>query len=91
MDNKDCKKIMFPNIEMNDECNLEHAVEVLQGYGIRVEDDNANYRSVCDVMVDICRTFRFWRELGIREDEFKLRKYIILKSLVGVKYMNELY
>lgn len=71
--------------------NLEYTIKVLQNYGIQVIDNNMKYRSVCDVMTDICRTFRFWRSLNISREEFEFRKYNIFKALVGMIYIKELY
>lgn len=71
----------------SDVIEIDHVEEVLNNFGIVVRNENG-YRSINEIMQDIYSKFKRMR-FTMDKEEFEITKNFILRTLLGIKLMNE--
>ena len=61
------------------------------GYGIALIDNDGHPRPTNEVLIDICRRLKEMRDGCESKEEFEKYRHTMFQSLVGVRYVNELY
>lgn len=64
--------------------------DVLNKYGISMMDNKKNFRPTNEVLIDICNILKRIRKSRCKK-EFEANKEYILKTLVGIRNLCELY